>query len=224
MRSAHWAHRAVTQYERSARTWLGTITLSGFEHARLDAAVAAKAQETGAFVQTEWRARDYFRERCEVFGRWVSLWLKRVRVNEARRRDDRSMPKISYLLVAEMHQNGRPHWHILLHEDKPFELIRPDEYYVTQKGVVRVDEKAMIRQAWQLGFTQFELCRDSRSAGYLCKYLSKDMLWRVRASIGYGVEVEDDERSEGGAPPKARRYQETSSSEANEVRSSGAGA
>lgn len=200
MRSAHWAHRAVTQYERSARTWLGTITLSGFQHARLDAAVAAKAQESGAFWQTEWSAKDYFRERCEVFGRWLSLWLKRVRVNEARRRRGdgdtfayseawiHSAPQFSYLLVAEMHKSGRPHWHILIHEDRPYELVREHEYYVTQKGVTRVDEKALLRQSWKLGFTHFELCTDSRSVGYLCKYLAKDMLWRVRASRDYGSE------------------------------------
>lgn len=228
MRSAHWAHRAVTQYERSARTWLGTITLSGFEHARLDAAVAAKAQETGAFWQTEWSPRDYFRERCEVFGQWLSLWLKRIREADQRRRNgwhDGCMPdavgrmlkgrtrrNFSYMLVAEMHKNGRPHWHVLLHEDYAFALIRPDEYYVTQKGVIRVDEKAMIRKSWQFGFTQFELCRDSRSAGYLCKYLAKDMLWRVRASEGYGEPSEIAASVASiGATLKERQDQWTSS-------------
>ena len=187
MRSSHWAHRARAEFERSACTWLGTITLTPFQHMRLDAAVAAKAQKTGAFVQTEWKPEDYFRERCEVFGRWISLWLKRVRVKEQRRRGKGSQaPDFSYLLVAEMHRSGRPHWHVLVHEPRPYELIRADEYYVTRKGVVRVDDAAMVRKTWQLGFTQFELCRDSRSASYLCKYLAKDMLWRVRASQKYG--------------------------------------
>lgn len=210
MRSYHWSHRAVREYFRAANTWLGTITLSPFQHQRLDAAVAAKAHATGAYWQTLWTEEDYFRERCEVFGRWISLWLKRVREADQRRRNgwhDGTMPdaicalvrgrtrrNFSYLLVAEKHKSGRPHWHILLHEDYPDALIRADEYYVTQKGVVRVDEKAMVRKTWALGFTQFERCRDSRSAGYLCKYLAKDMLWRVRASQQYGgVEELDNE-------------------------------
>ena len=70
----------------------------------------------------------------------------------------------------------------------------------------------MIRKAWQLGFTQFELCRDSRSAGYLCKYLAKDMLWRVRASKAYGQE-EDSEGTEPRATPEEREVVEASSRE-----------
>lgn len=226
-------------YERSERTWLGTITLNGLQHARLDAAVAAKAHKTGASWQTDWTPEDYFRERCEVFGSWISSWIKRFRQAEVRRSRADAMRHVfvwnggihtirqltgprndgfswfpslackvrygkhvappaefSYLLVAEKHKSGRPHWHVLLHEKHAFALIRSAEYYVTRKGVVRVDDKAMIRKHWRFGFTQFELCRDHRSAGYLCKYLAKDMLWRVRASIGYGEEIDDQSKSD----------------------------
>jgi len=206
----HWAHRAKTEFDRSARTWLGTVTLSPFQHSLIDARVAAKAQETGAAWLTEWSSRDFFRERCEIMGHEISLWLDRIRVTERRRRMPKPWaqdqteplpPRFSYLLVAEEHRSartsttmvGRPHYHVLIHEPLPYELIKRDEEYLTAKGKLRVADGAMLRKQWGLGFTQFELCTDSRAASYLCKYLSKDMLWRVRASKAYG----DEQYSEG---------------------------
>jgi len=224
MRASHWSHRARTEYDRASRTWLGTITLSPLNHVQLDAKVASRAHETGAAWLTDWSASDQFRARCEVMGAMISVWIKRFRQAEVRRRrrearrhvfvipgkQTRSRSRFTlgrfsvvpadfrYLLVAEMHKSGRPHFHILVHEEWPFELVRANEYYRTQKGAVRVDDRAMIRQKWQLGFTQFELCAEERQATYLCKYLAKDMLWRVRASTRYG----DTERSEAATLTK----------------------
>lgn len=221
MRSSHWAHRAATEFGRSPATWLGTITLSPFHHAVIDARVAKRAHKSpGCPWLTEWSAKDRFRARAQLMGVEISKWLKRIRKAERQRRKDAAAPylwtedarycvvpcEFKYLLVAEEHKSertstdmvGRPHYHILIHELYRGALIRPDEYYITQKGVVRVADSAMIKNQWQFGFSQFELCRDSRSASYLCKYLSKDMLWRVRASQNYGKdEVFDSaERSE----------------------------
>lgn len=203
MRSYHWSHRAVTEYHRSSRTWLGTITLSPMMHQLIDARVAKEAHVTGASWMTEWSPEELFRRRCKVFGQELTRWLKRIRINATRERG--TPPRFKFLLVAEKHQSertsttlvGRPHYHILIHEALPFELIAPNEYYTTRKGVVRVHDNAAIRNEWQLGYTQFELCRDERSASYLCKYLAKDMLWRVRASMKYGV-VEDETADTGG--------------------------
>lgn len=217
MRASHWSHRAVTEFDRAAATWLGTITLSPLEHARVDARLAKRAHARGAAWLTDWKPADLFRARCRVIQVELTSWLKRVRQEIRQERIDLTRPHLFYkgvpytviparfkfLLVAEEHKSertsttmvGRPHYHVLIHEELPFELIRPDEYYVTRNGVVRVADKAAIRTSWKFGFTQFELCRDARSASYLCKYLSKDMLWRVRASVktkrrsGYG----DDE-------------------------------
>jgi len=215
MRSMHWAHRAKTEFDRAARTWLGTITLSPFQHSLIDAKVAAKAHETGASWLTDWTSRDVFRERCEIMGREISLWLDRIRVTERRRRGRGGVPpRFSYLLVAEEHRSertsttmvGRPHYHILVHEALPYELIRPEEEHLTAKGKVRVADGAMVRTQWQLGYTQFELCTDSRAASYLCKYLSKDMLWRVRASRAYGEETQASEASPGTSDETSDSY------------------
>lgn len=244
MRSAHWSHRARTEYEKAACTWLGTITLSPMQHQRIDAAVAAKARQSGAYWLTEWTSKDMFRERCEIMGGFIRKWINRFRQAEVRRRRLEAMRHVfvyarkrgkkttriayarfcvvradfRYLLVAEEHRSertatamvGRPHYHILVHEARQYELVRPHEYYVTQKGVVRVADAAMIRRNWQLGFTQFELCRDARSASYLCKYLSKDMLWRVRASIAYGQEESSDRREERATADAERERKWTS--------------
>lgn len=228
MRSHHWSHRANSEYDRAARTWLGTITLSPMQHAWIDAKVAKRAHQTGASWLVDWSDKDRFRERAQVMGDLIQAWIKRFRQAETRRRrreaavhvfawpvfSNRSQnvrlkkakfcvvpAKFRYLLVAEEHRSertsttmiGRPHYHMLIHERWPYELIRSDEYYFTRKGVVRCDDAALIRKGWGLGFTQFELCREARSASYLCKYLAKDMLWRVRASTKYGKATHDEE-------------------------------
>lgn len=192
MRSCHWSHRAETEYGRNQATWLGTITLSPAEHCVLDAKVAARAHKTGASWMTDWTPERMFKERCLEMGELVRLWLKRTRVNYKRAYG--AWPRFSYLLVAEAHQSGktsefmvgRPHYHILVHEPWFGALFPVREHYVTALGRVRLDDQASIRADWKLGFTQFELCRDVKSASYLCKYLSKAMLWRVRASKRYG--------------------------------------
>lgn len=120
-----------------------------------------------------------------------------------------------YMLVAEAHNSektsvemkGRPHFHILVHDysdnglvsGSPLEaiasgrdgewekrLIKTKQGY---KGFAFVTDDAFIRKNWQLGFTKFQLATSEQSIFYLCKYLSKSMLARVRASIEYGSGV-----------------------------------
>lgn len=123
-------------------------------------------------------------------------------------------PKIRYLLVAEMHDSaqtsdemrGRPHFHMLLHEAEAGALVvgkpltalfagRSLEMemrkYKTRNGWkpgVFAADNSFLRRNWTLGHTKFQLAESPMSAAYVCKYLTKALAVRVRASQGYGVE------------------------------------
>lgn len=215
-RSRLWAARARDEYNRAARTWMGTFTMSPAEHAVLDIRIA---ERTGNRVLT---AEELMRERTSEFGTEVTKWLKRVRKAAFERTGHTATMR--YLLVAEVHDSeeteewmrGRPHFHMLLHEVFCGALIqgKPVDALLAYDPVKRIGfseemlakevkrrgktvigifatDQSMIRQAWEFGFTTFELCFDSKSAFYLCKYMSKAMMWRVRPSLGYG-RVEQD--------------------------------
>jgi hypothetical protein len=92
----------------------------------------------------------------------ITKFLKRLRKESGAR--------LRYMCVAEEHADGDPHWHVLLHE---------------VSGDVR---KRSIQAQWKLGFSAAKLVDTSsgRAAAYPCKYLSKSIAARVRASIRYG--------------------------------------
>src|SRR3546814_836309 len=77
---------------------------------------------------------------------------------------------LRYLLVVEPHDDGFPHFHILMHE---------------QDSPVR---KALLEEQWRSGFSHWRLVKneDPRSVYYACKYLTKSHQTRVRASRRYG--------------------------------------
>ena len=196
MRSHQWAHRALIEYDRAGLTWFGTFTLSPESHAIMDARVAKRAQTAGASWLTDWTRQELFRARAREVGAEITKWCKRLR-SEGR--------VFRYLLVAEEHTGarrkgtlenegavpvvtGRPHWHILVHEKVPGDFIKPDETYVSKGEYtsLRADDRSLPKTMWPWGFTQFKALETSDEAFYLCKYLSKDMLWRVRASQNYG--------------------------------------
>lgn len=179
-----WTARAIAECHMAERTWFGTITL------RPDAAhlalSRARALSTSRGVGFENLTPN------ERFGMWnrqiqveITKYLKRLRMEALRAAgvaDTPSVSPIRYLLVTEAHQTGVPHYHALIHETSPAIPVR----------------KAMLDSQWKLGFTQFRLVEelhDSSSnvapsgrkpAAYVCKYLAKDALARVRASTDYG--------------------------------------
>lgn len=77
--------------------------------------------------------------------------------------------KFRYVLVAEAHKDGFPHLHALIHENSVLSPI----------------PKRELAARWPFGYTTFKLA-DKKSAFYICKYLSKAVLARVRASQRYG--------------------------------------
>lgn len=93
----------------------------------------------------------------------ITLWLKRLRKN--------SQCKFRYLLVTEAHKSGDPHFHLLIHEVEG-----------------RLTER-LLRLTWEHGFSRFKLIgteEGTATSKYICKYLSKSLLARVRASVRYG--------------------------------------
>lgn len=227
-KSRMWAAKACAEFRQWPVTLMGTFTLSPEQHALLDAEVARRVP-TAKLTSAE-----LFAERERQFYIHFRKWVNVVR-SAAYRRNGGRRGVIRYLQVAEAHDGpktslemrGRPHFHCLIHEVERGALIEgaPLEAmggfasgeYVGKKyersgqwlhGVFLSDE-AMLRTAWELGFSKFQVCFDENSAFYVCKYMSKHGAYRTRASQHYGAlgsEVDDtatgseraDERSEVG--------------------------
>lgn len=81
----------------------------------------------------------------------ITLWLKRLR-----ERVDRG--SVRYLVATERHKSGAWHMHALLHD----------------VGSGGVDLGRMAETVWRDGFTKCKPC-DIRGAGYVTKYVSKDL-------------------------------------------------
>lgn len=160
VRQLHWRDRALRETLRSSRTWFGTLTLRPEEHYK----VLAEAEKLSRLKHTEFATLSpdqQFGYRCKVIYRHVQLWLKRVR--------KASGVPLRYLCVAEAHKSGLPHMHVLVHETGAGLTVR----------------KKVLQGQWLLGFSAMKLA-DPEAASYLCKYLSKSVAARVRASIAYG--------------------------------------
>lgn len=184
-RQRHWSARCSVEISRARRTWFGTITLNPEAQymalARARAAAAQKSEDLDS-----WSEAEVFSRRVAAIRRDLQLWLKRVR--------KLSGARIRFCCVAEAHESGLPHFHLLVHElhNGPALTYRH------------------LSDAWKLGFTKFKLA-DEKSRWYVTKYLAKSMLARVVASLDYG-----SESAETVVPPpshiasEARRDTDTS--------------
>jgi hypothetical protein len=156
-RAATWAERARVECARAKRTWFVTLTLRPEEQYR--ALAQARVEGIGFDDLPE---EEQFLRRHRVISRWLTLFIKRVR--------KASGAKLRYVLVAERHKSGLPHYHLLLHE---------------VEGAVK---HAVLRAQWRLGFMTAKLVPegDASPARYVSKYLAKAAEARVRASVRYG--------------------------------------
>lgn len=152
-RAREWRIRGATEIRRSARTWFGTFTLRPEAHYHM----LARAR-----LPKDVHPEDEFIARHREISKEFTKYWKRVRKY--------SGASIRYLLVAERHKSGLPHYHALIHE-------------VTE--VDRVTH-ALLTAQWPFGFTRFKLVDTAQHASYVAKYLSKDAVARVRASQRYG--------------------------------------
>lgn len=162
-RAAEWAARARVEFDAAGgRTWFGTLTLSPDAHyaSQCIAMNYARLRASGEWGELDEDTR--FRLRVQAIGPELQRYLKRVRME--------SGAKLRYLLVAEAHQSGMPHFHILIHEVDGAEPVR----------------HATLQSQWRLGFSNFKLAKDKRASLYVTKYLTKSARARVRASRAYG--------------------------------------
>lgn len=106
--------------------------------------------------------QSQFNKHVNAIGPEIGKFLKRVRKNTG--------AKLRYLLVAEPHKSGLPHFHMLIHQCDTHIPVRYDD----------------LKSQWRLGFSAWKLT-DYKSASYVCKYLSKSLRARVRASQAYGT-------------------------------------
>ncbi len=193
-RSYYWRTKAVSEVLASARTWFVTLTLNPAEHVR--AHYAACLRLSGQ--KRDWddlSAAEQFRERHNAISPMLTLWMKRVRKvaatdhrQAARKAEscpasrgqrcgchplaDFSAP-FKYVLVAEAHKSGLPHYHLLISESDEARPLRARH----------------IKGSWRCGFSDVKLVAQedrNRTVNYMCKYLAKSALARVRASVGYG--------------------------------------
>jgi hypothetical protein len=161
-RAYAWTQRAKSELNAASRTWFGTITLRAEEQFRMEL-LAWKRLAEGGTNYDRLPPSEQFVERHREIGAELTKWLKRIRKE--------SGAPLRYILVAEAHKSGLPHYHVLVHECDP---------------MVFVGERTL-RKQWKLGFSKFNLVNaDEPAAYYVCKYLSKAALARVRASQGYG--------------------------------------
>lgn len=156
-RRREWTYRAKYETALAERTWFGTLTLEPVKHYLSSLRFVYNERSSRTAEEQE------FSHRIKNIYPEVTGFLKRVRKN--------SGAKVRYILVVEKHKSGLPHLHVLLHE---------------RAGSVT---KRELEKSWTWGFSSWRLVdkQDPRVPHYVCKYLSKSMDARVRASIRYGI-------------------------------------
>ena len=178
-KSAYWKLRAMAEIGRAPRTWFVTLTWETADLLRADYAAAQALRKAGVVSPSK---KELFAARLKVLGPAVTRWLQRVR--KGLRRNDEAQVSFRYLLVWEEHDSdatdplrvGMPHAHLLIHE-KAGQTVT----------------KRRIQREWGAGFSSARLVDATdpedihRGAAYVCKYIAKSMLSRVRASTKYGL-------------------------------------
>lgn len=162
-----WQARGIVEIDAAVRTWFGTLTLSpqAQEHYRNVARLNCLRRGT------DWDALGpggQFGKVVQAIYPEVQLWLKRVRKS--------TKAGMRYVIVAEPHESGAPHFHLLVHQCTSVAIRERD---LTSK--------------WRIGrITQFRLVNDRRGVFYVTKYITKDAAARVRASASYGSPSRND--------------------------------
>lgn len=174
LKAALWTARAEAEVTTGPRNWFGTLTLSPAMHYQIVTRCRVRLRSGGTDFDSLSES-EQFAERMTEIGREVTLWLKRIRKE--------SGATLKYLLVAEAHKSGLPHLHVLMHE---------------QEGSVPVRYRTLSTQ-WKLGFSKFNLVDGKKAARYVCKYISKDAMARVRASLRYGQQAASTAQERGKA-------------------------
>lgn len=166
VRGWEWSQRARNELMLFPHSWFGTLTVSP-ENQYL-ALAAATTELIAEGVQSQHHTPEVlFGARCRVIGRELTRYIKRCRETVGK--------PSRYLLVAEAHKSGEPHFHMLWHEVERFSEDAWDTY-------------AVLKSQWTLGHCSWNGidAGSPRAAYYVTKYIAKSGLVRVRASAAYG--------------------------------------
>ena len=166
-RRREWTMRSAAEISQAQRTWFVTLTIRPAQLYVCE--VIAGKRDIQLMERTQ---EEQERARFAVIVEEIQRFLKRIRKN--------SKAKLRYICVQELHKNGNPHYHLLIHE---------------VEGTLT---KAVLQSAWSYGFSQAKLA-DPKTAIYVCKYLTKGEGARVRASLGYGRRQTVYSQSDNGA-------------------------
>jgi len=165
-KASEWRTRSQIEVLAWPRSYLGTLTLSPEEQYRA-LAEASSRLAASAVDFDRLSDREQFAERCQTIGVWLQRYLKRCRWEMGIR--------ARYLLVAERHKSGLPHFHLLFHEVDPYTHDQWDTYCV-------------LKSQWPHGHSDFQGISpgDLGACRYVTKYITKSAETRVRASARYG--------------------------------------
>lgn len=161
-RQSEWSYRVREETRSAPRTWFGTLTMSPERQYYMLS--MARKEATDRCV--DWSELD---EEAR-FKRVAAIGLKEVTRYIKRFRKEAKAP-FRYIVVTERHKTGNPHYHMLVHET----------------ALTPILHKTLAKQ-WTWGFEKWRLVPfdKPKKAEYLCKYISKDMSGRIRASGQYG--------------------------------------
>lgn len=164
IRARLWKQRARVECGMWPRTWFCTYTFKPEEHHAMLMRALAERNRAG-WLDSDWSAELEYKIRCVEAGKIFTRYLKRVRKPQAG-----EMPvTLRYLLVAEQHESGLPHFHALVHEC---------DGAVTYRRLM---------SRWPHGHATAKLVQhDGAAANYVAKYISKGLMARVRPSLHYG--------------------------------------
>lgn len=150
--------RAEREIKASPRQWFGTLTFGSESRFRIE----CEAEKRLGFPLAGLSLRDRYLELQKEAGRYLTLWIKRLR---------KAGHSFRYLATAEAHSDGFPHFHMVVHE-----IVAP----ITHK---------VLSSDWKEGFTKWKLIPEGdggKAARYVTKYVSKNGASRIRASVRYG--------------------------------------
>lgn len=165
LRQWAWTARAAHEQTFAKRTWFITLTYGPNRRS----AIMARATESRVAGSEKTAV-----ERLTTAAGWyVSNYCKTLRKRGF---------EFRYIFVPELHRDGFPHWHGLIHD---------------QTGLMKW---ADLTEAWSAGFSVCKLVKDAKALRYVTKYLCKDRLGRVRASLGYGAPLPEGEQDAGRDP------------------------
>lgn len=160
-----WISRAAHEQAFAQRTWFATLTFRPRERAQVMAHASAADRAN----------YDPQQRLVKASGSHVTKFMKRLRKKGF---------SVRYVFIPELHRDGFPHWHGLVH-DLRGDLLWKD-----------------LAAEWTSGFSVFKLVQDAKAIKYVTKYLAKETHGRVRASQHYGT-----------PPPRPQISQPSSESE-----------